>query len=393
MTRWRLKANPMPRGRVLAARARHRDDDDRRLLPLELVHRSDANAVGHALAQPSHLRVVRRDDEEVVEAERARRRRFVGERRPEERAIAAATASASSHEDWLRPSCSGWSRTSPSPAASVRRALTSAGSEPPLVVRLGRERADLRTQAPGVLEEDPALRRHGLVLAEQVLRAPTPSPPPAARPARPAAAGSGRRGRRGCARPSRPRSRRRATTWPASSTKSVSTKPSNSSRAKSQAVPATSWSSVVEQIPPAVGAVDELAPRSATPRCRRSTSCGLVKTKPCSRASRSISWRSLWIALWLSDVTPTRLPVAHQRDRHLRALPCLAGARRALHEEVAVLDRGDAPRPAEGRAALAGARARARRAQRRRRARRRGTRARAATAPRAAPCRGSAARE
>ena len=40
----------------------------------------------------------------------------------------------------------------------------------PLVVRLGRERADLRAQAPGVLEEDPALRRHGLVLAEQVLQ-------------------------------------------------------------------------------------------------------------------------------------------------------------------------------------------------------------------------------
>ncbi len=45
--------------------------------------------------------------------------------------------------------------------------------------------------------------------------------------------------------------------------------------------------------------------------------------------------------MWLSDVTPTRLPVAHECDGHLRPLPRLAGAGRALHEEVAVLDRRD----------------------------------------------------
>ena len=41
--------------------------------------------------------------------------------------------------------------------------------QPALVVRLGREPAELRTQPPRVLEEDAAVGRHGLVVAEQVL--------------------------------------------------------------------------------------------------------------------------------------------------------------------------------------------------------------------------------
>ena len=59
--------------RLLPARARERDDHDRRLLPLELVDGADAHALGHRLPQRPHLRVVRRHDEDVVDAERPRR--------------------------------------------------------------------------------------------------------------------------------------------------------------------------------------------------------------------------------------------------------------------------------------------------------------------------------
>ena len=83
LNRWRLKAKPIPRGASSGGRARHRDEHDRRLLPLELVDGADANASGHARAQRPHLRVVRRDDEDVAQGSAAARAVVVRERRPE----------------------------------------------------------------------------------------------------------------------------------------------------------------------------------------------------------------------------------------------------------------------------------------------------------------------
>ena len=60
---------------VVAARGRHREEDDRRLLPLELVDRADPRVRPEPGAQAAHLRVVRRHDEHVVPAEPALARR------------------------------------------------------------------------------------------------------------------------------------------------------------------------------------------------------------------------------------------------------------------------------------------------------------------------------
>lgn len=51
---------------VITARARHRIEDDRGLLPLELVNRPDTNPlIGDVLSEATHVRVVWRDDDEV----------------------------------------------------------------------------------------------------------------------------------------------------------------------------------------------------------------------------------------------------------------------------------------------------------------------------------------
>ncbi len=83
--------------------------------------------------------------------------------------IAPATASASSQDSWPLPACSMGRKNSPFPAATLRLAHGSGALEPPLVVRLRGERGELRPQAPGALEEDPAIGRHGHVLAQEVL--------------------------------------------------------------------------------------------------------------------------------------------------------------------------------------------------------------------------------
>ena len=51
---------------VLAGRAGHRVEDDRRLLALEAVDGADADAGGDAVADAAHGEVVGRDDEDVV---------------------------------------------------------------------------------------------------------------------------------------------------------------------------------------------------------------------------------------------------------------------------------------------------------------------------------------
>ena len=59
-----------PARNVVAAAARHREEDDRRFAPLELVHRPDLDAGGQRLQQAAHLHVVGRDDEDVGGRER-----------------------------------------------------------------------------------------------------------------------------------------------------------------------------------------------------------------------------------------------------------------------------------------------------------------------------------
>ena len=65
--------------------------------------------------------------------------------------------------------CSTASHAGPFPAASDRVARHRAGTQPALVVRLRGEVAELGPQAPGVLEEEPAVGRDRDVVAEQVL--------------------------------------------------------------------------------------------------------------------------------------------------------------------------------------------------------------------------------
>ena len=109
--------------------------------------------------------------------------------------------------------------------------------------------------------------------------------------------------------------------------------------ANSQAVPATSCtSSGGREVVVVVGALDEVAARTPTPRRPRSTSSARGSRSPRRAATRSTSSSRLWIALWLFAVTPTRLPAREQVDDQVRAGVGLAGAGRALDEEVAVVE-------------------------------------------------------
>ena len=60
-------------GRVGRAGAGHRVDDHRRLLALELVDGADPRALRQRVARQRDVRVVRRDDEHVVEPQRRAR--------------------------------------------------------------------------------------------------------------------------------------------------------------------------------------------------------------------------------------------------------------------------------------------------------------------------------
>ena len=83
---------------------------------------------------------------------------------------------ASSSEDWLWPSCGTGSR----PGAVAAREAPTLGHlgviEAPVVVGVRGERAELRPEAPGLGEEEPSLRGHGLVVAEEVLEHREPRP-------------------------------------------------------------------------------------------------------------------------------------------------------------------------------------------------------------------------
>ena len=116
-----------PARRVLGGRARHRDEDDRRLLPLELVDRADRDrlrAGASAASAPARCTARRRGRRSSRSGRVAPFSSVNGV--PRSSSIAAAIASASSTDDWLRPSCSTGSQAGPLPAASERRAASAA---------------------------------------------------------------------------------------------------------------------------------------------------------------------------------------------------------------------------------------------------------------------------
>ena len=69
---------------------------------------------------------------------------------------------------WRSPSCSTSTKRTPSPSATERFERDLRRLEPPFVERLRDVRVHLRAHPPGVLEEDPHVGLHGLVLAEQM---------------------------------------------------------------------------------------------------------------------------------------------------------------------------------------------------------------------------------
>ena len=157
-----------------------------------------------------------------------------------------------------------------------------------------------------------------------------------ASPARPAAAGSGRRAGRGSAPRCRPRARRRARTARPRRRRACP-RAGRAPRARRATTCRRSWSSAVEHRRRSSPCSRRTGPRSARPR--RSPFFRPRNSKPASSAASSTSSRNLWIALWLQRGHADPLPGLHERDRHARAVPCLARAGRALDEEVAPVER------------------------------------------------------
>ena len=325
LSRFREKRKSSPRGTSSAARARHRVEDDRRLLALELVHGADRDRrrqLARAGSGRARCTARPRSRPRAASAPRAVARRRTASRRS--RSISAATASASSGDCVRLPSCSTGRKRIPLPARERPLERRVGRLEPPLVERLRDERVHLRAASAtsargrGPSPAAPSRRRRAGA------GAPTRPRPAGASPARPARAGSGRRAARRSAPPCRRRSRPRARPGPPSSTNSVSTCPSISSRENRNDVPASSCSSS-SSIAAFVRAVDELV---LVPRLRVAARLLPAPERvSLPRAPRrATSSRNLWIALWLSDVTPTRCPrrissIAIRAPRHVLPEP------------------------------------------------------------------------
>ena len=127
-SRFRDMRKSMPRGASSPARGRHREEDDRRLLPLELVHRADARrrpAAARRAAAPARCRA-RRRSRPRRSAPRPSSRSSLAAAARSRRAIAAASSS----DDVELPSCSTGSQRRPVPSRVVRsraRRATRAG--------------------------------------------------------------------------------------------------------------------------------------------------------------------------------------------------------------------------------------------------------------------------
>ena len=107
-----------------------------------------------------------------------------------------------------QPSWSAGSQRSPVPNSVPCRAQSRVALEPPLVDLLRDEPAHVGVHAPGLGQEDPAVRRHRHVVAEHVLEHARARRPRGARPARPAGAGADRPAGR-CSSPTSRRPARR----------------------------------------------------------------------------------------------------------------------------------------------------------------------------------------
>ena len=219
------------------------------------------------------------------------------------------------------------------------------------------------------LEEEPALGRHGLVVAEQVLRAPTPSP-----------------------------LRLRALRDLRQLVRVAEEDEVARGRADRERVGERDLAGLVDE-----ERVERTLASKSTPRARRATPCrrraggrrragrrrrstasmqrpskrdSLVvvastssrplNAKPCSRPPARSPRSSLWIALWLSEVTPTRLPACISATAIFAPCHVLPEPGRALHEEVAVARASSAASTgSRGRARTAGSAARGQRDERR----------------------------
>ena len=80
------------------------------------------------------------------------------------------------------------------------------------------------------------------------------------------------------------------------------------SRVNAHAVPATSWydgsAQTSRSFDASIDGIEGAVSSSSASRARRAPR----NAKPCLSASCWIARSMLWIALWLSEVTPTRLP-------------------------------------------------------------------------------------
>ena len=228
-------------------------------------------------------------------------------------------------------------------------------AEPPLVVRVRGERAELGPQPPGLGEEQPALGPNGHVLPEQMLEHGAPRAlrvralrdlrqlvRVAEQDERPSRGPRPRARRRARADPPRRRRARRSAAPP---------RGGRPPRGSAQPVPATrsndgsaqTSASLDETMQRLSNAVSDLSSSRArlTPRKANPCRVGLVLDRAQQVVDRLVAERG--------DAHP--LPGVHERDRHPRALPGLARAGRPLDEEVALARATAPPRPGRRRAA------------------------------------------
>ena len=170
LSRLGLSRNSAPARRLVERGGAERHDHDRRLLPLELVHRPDPRRWPEPLAQAADLQVERRDDEDVAPASSAastprgpppcRPSSSVDDRarwpRPPRRSTGRSRRASTGTQ--TMPVSAGTSAVPGAPEHPMPRGLRDA-VEPALVDRIRDEPAHVRVHPPGGAEEDARVRR------------------------------------------------------------------------------------------------------------------------------------------------------------------------------------------------------------------------------------------
>ena len=262
----------------------------------------------HERAEEVDLRVERRDDLDL-------RRRDAG--RDETNDLGAHARLPPRATPAGSPWCGAEIQRSPVPSGVVRRSGRCVRLEPALVELLGDEAADVRVEAERPLEEDAAVGRDRRRRRRSGGGAPTPRSRRDASPGAPGRAAAGRRrappsGRRSPsrthppARPGRPR-RRRGSRSASRGGRPRTARPSRQRRRGRRS-------------PRCRRRSRPSAPRTPTPSSRGSPSSRPRNCSPRSDAALSTSARSLWIARWLVEATPTLLPSATSRAISLPAV-------------------------------------------------------------------------